>query len=423
MLNTAALERPWARFDDLQAGAALKFAPPVRLLSATSPAEVPDLLNDVDKATRAGRWAFGYLCYEAAQGLAHPRCTHPGRTDLPLAWFALTDAPRRVPVIGNSPRRYRAGGWRWDMNAAQHRRAVGMIHDQIAAGAVYQANLTTMLTNRMRGATTDFYGDLVAAQHSAYNALIDTGRHVIASASPELFFEIRGAQITTRPMKGTAARGTTVEQDRIHADALAASIKDRAENIMIVDLMRNDLASIARTGTITVTDLCRVETYPTVHQLTSQIQASVRADARLVDVFAALFPSGSITGAPKAAAMTLLRRLEARPRGVYCGAVGYLAPPTEPVTARFNVAIRTAVIDRAAATVHYGVGGAITWDSDPDSEYAELHTKARLLTATKDPRPKGHRNDDQHRSPGTSPGDPDCPSRHRGTRVSSHSGG
>lgn len=187
-------------------------------------------------------------------------------------------------------------------------------------------------------------------------------------------------------MKGTAARGRTPAEDEAQLRCLRSSPKERAENIMIVDLVRNDLARIASTGTVTVSALCRAERYETVHQLASDVTAEVRASVGLTDVFAALFPCGSVTGAPKRRTMDIIRDLEDSPRGVYCGAIGLVAPPDAPFQARCSVAIRTLVVDRRTGTAVYGSGGGITWDSDPDAEYTELLTKARVLDATVDHR-------------------------------------
>jgi para-aminobenzoate synthetase/4-amino-4-deoxychorismate lyase len=380
MLSDKAGWRPWARFDDLRRGGAQLFRATGEILRAESPGEVAAVIEQVDRATRRGQWAFGYLAYEAAQGLAHPRHVR-GRDEGPLAWFAVAEAPRKIAVCtgGGGVGSYRVGQWRWEMSSSEHRVAVDDIRSQIASGAVYQANLTTALTAPIEGSLGALYADLAGAQRGAHNAFVDTGEHVIASASPELFFDITDRRITTRPMKGTAARGADPADDGRRMAALRASIKDRAENVMIVDLMRNDLSAIAQTGSVTVSDLCRLETYPTVHQLTSEIQANLRPTVTLTEVFGTLFPSGSITGAPKAAAMSLLDRLEQRPRGVYCGTIGFVAPPHHSQTARFNVAIRTAVVERSSMTARYGVGGGITWDSQSAAEYAEILTKTRLL--------------------------------------------
>lgn len=181
-------------------------------------------------------------------------------------------------------------------------------------------------------------------------------------------------------MKGTAARGRTPAEDRDQARRLRTSPKELAENVMIVDLLRNDLAKVALVGSVEVTRLFALERYPTVWQLTSEITSRLHPDRGLVDIFRALFPCGSVTGAPKRRSMEVIRDVETGPRGVYCGAVGLVAPPSAPFRARFSVAIRTAVVDRQTACGVYGAGGGITWDSRPAAEWAELLAKAAVLT-------------------------------------------
>jgi para-aminobenzoate synthetase/4-amino-4-deoxychorismate lyase len=383
----------WARFDDVPAGSALRFATPHRVLTAAVPSEVAPLLAELDRATRAGDWAFGYLGYEAAAGLDPGLATHPPAPDgPPVAWFGLGDAPRRVPLVAASTPRDPGdlddpdgdggdpdGPWQPSWTPERHRAGVERVREHIAAGETYQLNLTTRLRRGFTGDPERLYADLAQAQRARYCAYLDLGRHVVASASPELFLHWRGEQVTTRPMKGTAPRGRHPVEDAEHAHRLRASAKERAENVMIVDLMRNDLARIARTGGVSVGSLCALERYPTVLQLTSEVTARLRPEVDLLDVLRALFPCGSVTGAPKAATMRLIRELEDGPRGVYCGAIGWVGPPSAPSRARFSVAIRTAVVDRLERTACYGSGGGITWSSRAADEHAELLVKAAVL--------------------------------------------
>jgi para-aminobenzoate synthetase/4-amino-4-deoxychorismate lyase len=375
--------QPWGRFDDLVAGTALRFGSPRRILRAERVEDVVPVLTEVERATTAGDWAFGYVAYEAAGGLDAGLVTaEPPVDGPPLAWFGIGAPPAAVPPVEPvhaepvAPLEW-VPGW----SAEQHAKAVAVVREHIAAGETYQCNLTDRL--RATGVTDPerLYAALALAQRGAYNAYVDLGRHVIASASPELFFDWSGDLLRTRPMKGTAARGPTTGEDRARAAALRASAKERAENLMIVDLLRNDLARLARTGSVDVPALFTLERYPTVWQLTSEVTARTREDVGLVDVFRALFPCGSVTGAPKVRTMRLISDLEAGPRGVYCGAIGFVAPPGVPVRARFSVAIRTAVVDRATGAAVYGAGGGITWDSDPAAERAELLTKTAVLAA------------------------------------------
>jgi para-aminobenzoate synthetase/4-amino-4-deoxychorismate lyase len=373
--------RPWARFDDLQGGTALRCPPPARVLTAVRPDEVAAVLQEVHDATERGSWAFGYVAYDAAVGLQPDLpggSSSPGRP--PLVWFGLCDEPAQVEGIAPPPD---AGlpelRWRPDWTDDQHARAVATVREHIAAGETYQCNLTDRLRSTVAGDPEDLYAQLALAQRGAYNAYLDLGRHVIASASPELFFEWTGDVVRTRPMKGTAPRGRTTAEDRERSRVLLSSTKERAENLMIVDLLRNDLGRVAEIGSVVVEELFTLERYPTVWQLTSQVSARVPAGTGLLDLFRALFPCGSVTGAPKRATMLLIDELEPTARGIYCGAVGLVAPPGAPFRARFNVAIRTVVVDRDTGEAVYGVGGGITWDSDAQAERAELRAKAAVL--------------------------------------------
>lgn len=374
---------PWARFDDLSAGTALSFPTAQKVFVANQPADVVRVLDEVQLATDAGLWAYGFVSYEAAGALDSSLVVHQPRSDsLPLAWFALTEAPASVLPIGSSASLADASSdvrWWPGWTPEDHHRDVGRVRSRIERGDTYQCNLTV----RMRGRTADdpleLYRDLATGQRGAYNAYLDLGRFVIASASPELFFQRSGDELLLRPMKGTAARGRTTTEDRELALRLRTSAKERAENIMIVDLIRNDAARVAEIGGISVPALCEVERYETVLQLTSDVVARLRPQVGLTELFRAMFPSGSVTGAPKVSTMGLIRELEPDPRGVYCGAIGFVAPPDAPVRARFNVAIRTAVLDRESGCLEYGVGGGITWDSQPGAEHDEVLNKTVVL--------------------------------------------
>ncbi|GAA4684645.1 aminodeoxychorismate synthase component I [Pseudonocardia yuanmonensis] len=372
----------WARVDDLVAGTARLFPRAEAELVAWRPEEVAGVLDEVERRSGAGWWAFGMVAYEAATGLDPTLATREPVDGLPLVWFGLTRTAESVPVVAHGERApYAVGPWEPEWDAAQHRAAVEAVRARIAAGETYQCNLTTRLTAPVSGDLTQLYRDLALGQCGAHHAFLDTGRFVVASASPELFFEVRGDRILMRPMKGTAPRGRTTAEDAEAVARLRGSAKERAENVMIVDLVRNDLARLARLGTVTVPRLLGVERYPTVHQLTSDVTARLRDGVGLTGIFRALFPCGSVTGAPKARTMQLIRQIETGPRGVYCGAIGVVAPAGHPVRARFSVAIRTVVVDRARGTASYGTGGGVTWSSEPAAEYAELRAKARVLDA------------------------------------------
>ena len=377
---------PRARCDDLRTGRALTFPAPHEVLVATRADEVVDVLRAAERATTEGRWAFGFVAYEAGLVLAGqtPTATVDG---LPLVWLGIGDPPTEVAAVRPRGGGYEVGPWSAEVDRATHAAGVAAIRDHIAAGDVYQVNLTARWRATVTGDLDALYADLVTRQRGADNMLVDTGRWAVLSASPELFVERRGDDVLMRPMKGTAPRGRDVVEDTQIVATLRGSEKERAENIMIVDLVRNDLARVATVGSVEVRSLCRVERYETVHQLTSEVAAHLRPDVDLVNLFAALFPSGSVTGAPKRRAAEIIGEVESGPRGIYCGAVGFLAPPTEDVQARFNVAIRTVVVDRTTGTASYGSGGGITWGSDAAAEYAEMLTKTAVLTPVR-PEPR-----------------------------------
>jgi para-aminobenzoate synthetase/4-amino-4-deoxychorismate lyase len=304
---------------------------------------------------------------------------------MPLVWFGLCDEPTPVPPLdidpdaaGHPPAR---AEWRPTWTPEEHARDVARVRDRIAAGDTYQCNLTVRMAGQVHGDPFGLYRDLALGQRGAHNAYLDLGRFAVASASPELFFERRGDEILLRPMKGTARRGRYPREDEVLARQLRHSAKEQAENVMIVDLLRNDVARVAETGSVAVPALFTVERFETVLQLTSDVTARLRPGTGLVELFRALFPCGSVTGAPKASSMDVIRSLEPAPRGVYCGAIGLVGPPDAPVRARFNVAIRTAVVDTETGDAVYGTGGGITWDSEPAAEHAEVVTKAAVLSA------------------------------------------
>ncbi len=374
---------PWGRFDDLRAGEALLFAAPRRVLAARSLDEVLPVLEAVDEASRGGGWAFGYVAYEAAPAFDPVlRVRPPAPGDPPLAWFGLTEAPSQVPPVAPQPgpRRYAAAGWREDWTVEDHAARVRTLRGHIAAGETYQANLTGRLRSQVSGDLRGLYADLALNQRARYGAYLDLGPHVIVSASPELFFSWSGRRLLTRPMKGTARRGRTPEEDEDLRRQLLTSPKERAENVIVVDLLRNDVSRLAVPGEVEVPVMCRAERYETVWQLTSDVTATVRPEVALVDVFRALFPCGSVTGAPKPRTMELLAALEGSPRGVYCGAIGIVGPADGSLRARFAVPIRTAIVDRADGAAVYGTGSGITWGSQPAREAEELQVKAAILT-------------------------------------------
>jgi para-aminobenzoate synthetase/4-amino-4-deoxychorismate lyase len=380
-----------ARFDDLTGAApSFRLVGPIGVLEATRAGEVVSVLEGAEAAAGRGLWVAGFVSYEAAPGLdpalvVRSRDPDDAFAALPLAWFAMFERAEEttLPVprdegVPDAP----AGTWLPTTPRERFESSVDEIHELIAAGETYQVNHTMRLRSRLEGDPRGLYRDLCYAQRGAYSAYLDLGRYRVLSASPELFFERRGGSIVTRPMKGTAPRGRWPEEDHAAADHLLASAKDRAENAMIVDLLRNDLGRISRAGSVTWADVFQVERYETVWQLTTTVSAEIETGIGLAEIFRGLFPSGSVTGAPKVRTMEIIRDLEDSPRGIYCGAIGFLAPEgSGRPDARFNVAIRTVTVDTASTTAEYGVGGGITWDSEAGSEYEEAVAKSRVLTA------------------------------------------
>ena len=303
---------------------------PHRVLVADRPEQVVGVLAEVERATDAGDWAFGYVAYEAAAGLDPHLVVHRSTPfGMPLVWFGLCDEPVPSPPLdaAEQDRSPVHAEWHPTWTPAGHARDVARVRDRIAAGDTYQCNLTVRMAGRVRGDPFGLYRDLVVGQRGAHNAYLDLGRFAVASASPELFFERTGDQVLLRPMKGTARRGLNLREDEALAHRLRSSSKEQAENVMIVDLLRNDVARVAETGSVTVPALFTVERYETVLQLTSDVSARLRPGTGLVELFRALFPCGSVTGAPKASSMEVIRSLEPTPRGVYCGAIGLVGPP------------------------------------------------------------------------------------------------
>jgi para-aminobenzoate synthetase / 4-amino-4-deoxychorismate lyase len=373
-----------ARFDDLTgAEPSFRLVSPVGVLEAGRPEEVAGVLASADAAAARGLWVAGFVGYEAAPGLDPALAVRARRNDgPPLAWFAMFEGRQETALPEPPEEPPPAAAWTPSVPRARYDDAIARIHEHIAAGDTYQVNHTLRLRATVAGEARGLYRDLCYAQRGAYAAYVDTGTHRIASASPELFFRIDGDRISTKPMKGTAPRGRWQAEDEAIRARLRGSVKDRAENAMIVDLLRNDIGRVARTGSVRWTDVFEAERFETVWQLTSTVEATLAPDADLVAVFRALFPCGSVTGAPKASTMAIIAALEDSPRGVYCGTVGYLAPPSAPgPRARFNVAIRTVCLDARTGIAEYGVGGGITWDSRAGAEYDETVAKARVLTA------------------------------------------
>lgn len=348
----------------------LRLLGPIETWTANRPDDVRAALVEVEAATRAGRWAVGWLAYEAARGLNPDLRTHDA-DDFPVLGFALFDRPERLRRPPEPPERQPLFQGAAEIDYPVYAAALRSIKERIAEGATYQVNFTYRMRGSAGGRPEDWRARALGEPNGAY---LETDEWAMASLSPELLFRLEGDRIQTRPMKGTAPRGRTLEEDRAGAEALRQCPKNRAENLMIVDMMRNDLGRIARTGSVRVDRLFDLERYPTVWQMTSTVSA--RTDRTVVDLLAALFPSASVTGAPKVQTMRIVRELEASPRRIYTGSIGWIAPGR---SAQFNVAIRTLLFDKRRDRAEYGVGGGVVWDSTPEGEWAESAWKARVV--------------------------------------------
>ena len=354
----------------------LTFENPLRVIAAYSLDDVLPTLRDVQAAADAGFYVAGYVAYEAAPAFDQAMSVLSPDPAWPLVWFGVFAEPT-LPLEESAVGEYSVSGWEAEGDYEQYQAAIDDIRAKIALGDVYQVNQTFRLKADFQGDPRGFYTHLCGALAPSFSAYLDFETHCLLSASPELFFHRREDHIVTRPMKGTRPRGRWCEEDSLLANDLSVSEKDRAENVMIVDLLRNDLGRLAVPGSVHVPKLFEIERYPTVWQMTSTIEAQLRPQTSLAEIFQALFPCGSVTGAPKISATRVITRNELSPRGIYCGAIGYLTPHNEAV---FNVAIRTAWLDKAKGTIHYGVGGGIVWDSTPKAEYQEAWVKASILT-------------------------------------------
>jgi len=374
------------RFEDRLAGQALCLRDPLQRIEARRPGELPAALDAIETARRAGRWVALLLDYELGEWLA-PETTLPPPTGPAPAACPDGHAPRLTalvfgrmaaeapwPAPPESADAARILSVRPRMARADYLRQIQHIRALIEAGELYQVNYTQPLDVRVQGDAAQLYRRIAARHPVAHAAYIDDGARTVLSFSPELFVRRDGERLTVRPMKGTAPRHPDPAEDERLGRELHASAKNRAENLMIVDLLRNDLGRLADPGSVQVPALFSLERYPTVWTMTSTVTARAPA-AGLAQVLHALFPCGSVTGAPKVAAMRRIRQLEVAPRGLYCGAIGWLAPDGD---FSLNVAIRTLVLDKGGRGV-YSVGGGIVHDSDPEQEWQECLWKARIL--------------------------------------------
>jgi para-aminobenzoate synthetase / 4-amino-4-deoxychorismate lyase len=383
LLNTLRQNGPIVLIEDRGRGVANLFVSPIEVITATTSAETEITLQRLDAHLADGRWIAGYLSYEFGLALEpHLRSRLNAREVRPaLCWLGVFEAPVEIAmaeldaVLGDLAPPPPVTGLTPEGARDEHIGRVARALDLIRAGDIYQVNLTHPLDFDYDGDPLALYAALRSRQSGAHAALVRAPGLDILSASPELFVEVSDGVATVRPMKGTTPRGADPAADAALKEALRADPKQRAENLMIVDLMRNDLSRLAKPGGVKVPAIFQVETYPTLHTLTSTVQATLKPSVSASDVLRALFPCGSITGAPKVRAMEIIADLETYRRGAYTGAVGHFSPTGE---IRLNVAIRTAVLENGRG--RYAVGGGVVFDSNPQDEFEESLLKARILT-------------------------------------------
>lgn len=368
-------------FRDDSTGQVMLFADPAEIIVARTRAEFFNALDRMEKAKAKGQWLAGYMAYEAGHLFEEKLAAFAEeRRETPLLCFGVFDAPAAESHPLAQPRQRLENEEflteptaAWDF--ATYKDRFDRLHWHLRQGDCYQANLTMPITARWNGDIGAAFWSLIERQPVKYGALVDLGGPVLLSRSPELFFRTDdGGWIETHPMKGTAKRGADAGEDAEIIRAMLADEKTQAENRMIVDLLRNDISRITEVGTLDVPKLFEIETYPTLHQMVSHVQAKLRPDMTIRDIFAALFPCGSITGAPKIRAMEILHDLEAGPRDAYCGAIGMISPGG---AMRFSVAIRTVTLFKDGRAV-FNVGGGIVFDSTAEAEYEECLLKARF---------------------------------------------
>ncbi len=385
---------------DASTGEWLQFERPLEVLVAHELQDVLPALNEVERSVNEKQlWAAGFISYEAAPAFDKALSVRAAGRSFPLVWFGLfkheagarsdssdsifwspksgrpfprSETPRRRSPISSPSIQLQ---WSPPLDQDAYTENIRRIKSYIEAGDTYQVNYSFPLRAPFEGTAYELFLELWRAQPSSYNACIETDDFAICSASPELFFSLDGDNIVTRPMKGTAPRGLTLKTDKANAESLRMSEKNRAENLMIVDMIRNDLGRIAEVGSVRVQSLFNIERYPTVWQMTSTVAA--RTNSSIVEIMTALFPCASVTGAPKSRTMEIIAELELTPRKIYTGAIGFIAPNRK---AQFNVAIRTVLIDKKKNEAEYGVGGGVVWASTAEGEYEECLTKASVLT-------------------------------------------
>lgn len=381
------LNAPYVLFRDDTTGTVTLFAEPQDIIVANEADEFLPALARMQEARDAGKYLAGYISYEAGH-LFEPKLAPlaEGNRKVPFLCFGVFAAPLHDGLAEAKPlKSMEPDDFLTDLKPIwafeEYERQFNKLHQHLRQGDCYQANLTMPITGRWHGDPLTAFWSLIERQPVKYGALVHLGGPIILSRSPELFFSVnQDGWVETHPMKGTVKRGATEEEDKAIIAEMRRDEKTLAENRMIVDLLRNDISRITEVGSLDVPKLFEIETYPTVHQMVSHVRAKLLPNMSIADIFSAIFPCGSVTGAPKMRAMEILHDLEVGPRDAYCGAIGYISPKGDM---RFSVAIRTITLfEDGSAT--FNVGGGIVFDSTAQSEYDECLLKAKFAAGERE---------------------------------------
>lgn len=354
----------------------LAFGRPDKIFTTNNLLDVKSVIHRAEECAKDGNWLVGYVSYDSSPAFDSAFVVPKPNGELPLVWFASF----RKPIINserNGNNNSVTTGWMLSKSQAEYNEDINTIKNGIKSGDFYQVNHTLRLFGELEGDDYSLFNRLSSAQPNSYAAYLNIGEKSIISISPELFFRRDNDLVTVKPMKGTWPRGRWYEEDCENIEKLYTSPKNRAENLMIVDLLRNDLSRISDSFMVTVPELFSIERYSSLLQMTSTVQTIVKKKTSITDIFTALFPCGSITGAPKIKSMEMIARLENHPRGIYCGSIGLIKPGGNAI---FNVAIRTITMNHTSMKLTYGVGSGITFDSLSDDEYSEILLKSKLLS-------------------------------------------